>query len=359
MMTTGQIPEHRAVEGVIVAMAMTMTTAGGRRTRRAVQKGPGKGRVQRMGRGTRTERKVRKGWGRERVQGKVLLKKTPGGEDFSRAVAVQKEMYDTDSDTEGLLERVYLEPEASPALSISSDDDSDSTKLDSKYDPELNPDVGMRMEDEVDAADGVDLDGDVDMERDCDDDEEEDEEKEDVEEAEQEDEDEEDDQEEDDGKEPRTLGQGKMVNTSADDVDTMVDGQPIVLPEPGQEMREHTPQQHPPAPTQRPQTPELCPRPRTLDTHPLSGLEYLGLVTLQEPHPAVPTLREPDAAGNSSVVDVVVDVDQQLLIESAGGDSLPDVHLRDDSLPDDPPLNDPLPDVPLPEARTDGSVSEE
>jgi len=33
-----------------------------------------------------------------------------------------------------------------------------------------------------------------------------------------------------------------MVNTSADDVDTMVDDQRIVLPEQGQEMQEHTPQ---------------------------------------------------------------------------------------------------------------------
>ena len=31
------------------------------------------------------------------------------------------------------------------------------------------------------------------------------------------------DQHEDDGKEPWTLGQGEMLNTSAGDVDTMVD----------------------------------------------------------------------------------------------------------------------------------------
>jgi hypothetical protein len=216
-------------------------------------------------------------------------------------------------------------------VSISSDDDTDSTESDGEYDSELDPDVDMRMEDDVDAPDGVDLDGDVDMERDGDDEEEEDEKKEDEEEEEV-------DEDEDDGKEPRTIGQGEMVNTSADDVDTMVDDQPIVLPEQGQEMREPRPQ--PPAPAPRPQTPEPRPRPRTPETHPLSGLEHLGLVTPQKPRPAVPTQREAEAAGNTSDVDV----DQQLLIESAGGDSLPDV---------------PLPDVPLPEARPDGSVGEE
>ena len=63
-------------------------------------------------------------------------------------------------------------------------------------------------------------------------------------------------------------------------------------------------------------------------------------MTPQKPRPAVPTQQEAEVAGNTS--DVVVD--QQRLIESAGGDSLPDV---------------PLPDVPLPEARPDGSVGEE
>jgi len=46
-------------------------------------------------------------------------------------------------------------------------------------------------------------------------------------------------------------------------------------------------------------------------------------------------------------------VDQQLLIESAGGNSLPDVPLPDVPLPDVP-----LPDAPLPEARPHGSVGE-
>jgi len=108
--------------------------------------------------------------------------------------------------------------------------------------------------------------------------------------VEEEDENEEEDQDEDDGQEPRTLGQGDMVNTSADDVDTMVDNQPIVLPEQGQEMREHTPRPQPPAPAPRPQTPEPRPRPQPPEPHPLSGLGHVGLVTAQKPPTAVPTL---------------------------------------------------------------------
>jgi len=48
----------------------------------------------------------------------------------------------------------------------------------------------------------------------------------------------------------------------------------------------------------------------------------------------VPNLRDAEAAANTSDVDVNVDVDQQLLIESAGGDSHPDVPLTDVPLPD-------------------------
>jgi len=128
------------------------------------------------------------------------------------------------------------------SVSISSDDVTDSTEeLDSKYDLEHHPDGDMFMEDDVDALYGIHLDGDLDMERDGDDEEEEDEGKEDEEEEEEEEEDEEVEEEEeeeedevedeDDGKKTRTFGQGEMVNTSADDVDTMVDNQPLVLPE--------------------------------------------------------------------------------------------------------------------------------
>ena len=65
-------------------------------------------------------------------------------------------------------------------------------------------------------------------------------------------------------------------------------------------------------------------------------------MTPQKPRPAVPTLQEAEAAGNT--LDVDVDVNEQLVIKSAGGDSLPDV---------------PVPDVPLPEVLPNGSVGEE
>jgi len=76
-------------------------------------------------------------------------------------------MYKSDSNMEGYRERVYLEPEALPALSSASDDDTDtaeesSTKYDSKHDVE----VDMCMEDDVDTPDGVDLDCSVDIEMD-------------------------------------------------------------------------------------------------------------------------------------------------------------------------------------------------
>ena len=77
MMTTGQILVRRAVERAVMAMAITMTTARVRRTRRAVRKRLGKGREQRMGRGKgrrlRTGRGKGRGRGRETVMGKVLL----------------------------------------------------------------------------------------------------------------------------------------------------------------------------------------------------------------------------------------------------------------------------------------------
>ena len=53
------------------------------------------------------------------------------------------------------------------------------------------------------------------------------------------------------------IGQGEMVNTSADDGDTMVDDEPTVLPEQGQQMRKHTPWPQPPVPAPRPHTRSL------------------------------------------------------------------------------------------------------
>jgi len=225
-------------------------------------------------------------------------------------------------------------------MSISSEQNTDSTESDGEYDSKHDPDQDMCMEDDVDAPDGVDLDGDVDMEKDGDDEEEEDEDEDDKAEEQEKQEEEDEDDDEDDGNEPRTISQGRMVNTSADNVDTMLDYQPIVLPEQGEEMREHTPRPQPPVLAPLPPTPESRPRPRMPESNPLSRLEDLGLVTPQKPRPAVPSPRKAEAAGYT----LDVDVDQQLLSKSAGGDSLPDI---------------PLPDVPLPEVRWDGSVAEE
>jgi hypothetical protein len=97
MMTTGWILERRVVEAAVFAMTTTMTLARLRRTRRVVTNGPGKEREQRTGRGKG------RGRGRETVKGKVLLNKPQGGDDISRAIALQlqKERYETDSDMEG------------------------------------------------------------------------------------------------------------------------------------------------------------------------------------------------------------------------------------------------------------------
>jgi len=225
-------------------------------------------------------------------------------------------------------------------LAISPNDDTGSTTSDGEYDSELDPNVDMPMEDDVDTPDSIDLDWVVDMERQVDNEEEEDEEEEDGKEEKEVDEDEKEDKDEDDGKEPQMVGQGKMLNTSTDDVDTTVDNQPIVLPEQGQEIPEHIPRPQPLAPGPRPQTVEPCPQPQTLETHPLCGLEHVWLVTLQNHLLAVPTVREAEAARNTSEVHV----DQQMLSKSATGDRLPHVS---------------LPDAPLAEERLQGSVGKE
>ena len=192
-----------------------------------------------------------KGKGQGNGKGKGIIKQTPGGDDISRAVALQlqEEMYEADLDTEGELERVYWDPEVSPAVSIASDNETVSTKeLGGKYDSEHDSNVDMHMADDVDALDGIDLDRNVDMERDGNDEEKEDDEEEDEKEEEDEDEEEEEEEEEEED----------------------------------------------------------------------------------------------------------VDVDQQLLGESAGGDSIPNTPLPDIPLP-----NVPLPNVPRPEACPVGSVGEE
>jgi len=316
------------------------------------------------GKGKQKQMEKGKGQGRGYGQGKGSVGQSPGGDNISRAVALQLQtaMYKADSDTVGYVEWFCWEPEVSPAVTISSGDDTDSTEeSDGEYDSEHDSHVNMLVEDEVDAPYGTDLDCNVDMERDCndvekedeqeEDEHEEDEEKEDEqeeemeEEEEEEEENEEEDEDEDDGKDPQTIGQREMVNALANDVGTMVEDQPMVLPDQGQEMCEHTqwPQLLGPAPY--PQTAEPRRWPQTTETHTLGGRECSRLVTPQKPHPVRPTQRGAEAARNTSVVDM----DQQLLSESTGGSSLPDVPLP----------NVALPEVPLPQVRPDGSVGQE
>jgi len=118
------------------------------------------------------------------------------------------------------------------------------------------------------------------------------------------DEEEDEDEDEDNGKEPRTIGQGEIVNTSADDAHMMIGDEPTVLPEQGQELREHTLPPQPLGPAPQPQTPEPRPQPQTPETHTLIGLAFWGLVTPQWPRQATPTVREAEAAGNTSDVNV-------------------------------------------------------
>jgi hypothetical protein len=121
----------------------------------------------------------------------------------------------------------------------------------------------MGMEDDVDTPDRVEFDIEVHMEWDADYNAEEDEvtEDEEEEEEEEEEEDEEEDEDEGDDKEPQTIGQGEIVNTSADHIGTIVNIQPIVLPEQGQHIRKHSPQSQHLAHAQRSETPEPRPRP--------------------------------------------------------------------------------------------------
>jgi len=113
----------------------------------------------------------------------------------------------------------------------------------------------MCIENDVETPYAVDFDGDLDIEWDGDDEEEEDEEeKEEEKEEEEEEEEEEEDEDEDDCKEPQTIGQWEMENSSADGIDTMVHDRPIGLPEQGQEMHEDSRRPQPPVPAPQPQT---------------------------------------------------------------------------------------------------------
>jgi hypothetical protein len=102
-----------------------------------------------------------------------------------------------------------LEPEALPAVSISSNDETNTTEdTDFQYDSAHDYDVDVGMEDDAEAPHGVNLDCNVDVERHSNYETEEDEEEEDEEEVNEEEvnEEEEEDEYEDDGKEPRTFG---------------------------------------------------------------------------------------------------------------------------------------------------------
>jgi hypothetical protein len=77
-------------------------------------------------------------------------------------------------DKEGKLEQVYLDMEASPAVSGSLYDASESTVQDFEIASESDSDASPRIQD--DAPNAVELDGDVNIARNCDDEEDEQEE---------------------------------------------------------------------------------------------------------------------------------------------------------------------------------------
>jgi hypothetical protein len=91
-------------------------------------KGTRKGNGRKVGKGKWKATEDGKGKGRGKGKGngigKGIVKHTPAGDDIICAVALQLqiEMSEEDLDKDGELERVYSEPDASPAASISSDD---------------------------------------------------------------------------------------------------------------------------------------------------------------------------------------------------------------------------------------------
>jgi hypothetical protein len=158
-------------------------------------------------------------------------------------------------------------------------------------------------------------------------------------------------------KEPRTIVQREMINSGANTADTMMDNRPIVLPAHDQEMREHKPLPQPVVPPTRLQCSERHPRPRSLETQTRSGLETLRVLTPQKPRSVSPSLLEAEADRNT----YDVDVEQLLLGQLAGGDSLPDDRLPHVPLPNVLHSNGRLPDIrlvdySLPEAHPDGLV---
>jgi len=82
MLRTARIPEHRAVEGAVLVMAISITTVRVGRNSRAVRNRPRKGKEQQMGRGKGRRLRMGKGKGKgrgsEMVMAKVLLNKPQG-----------------------------------------------------------------------------------------------------------------------------------------------------------------------------------------------------------------------------------------------------------------------------------------
>jgi hypothetical protein len=140
----------------------TLGGAKGIRKWKRTMNGKGKGKATEDGKGQG------KGKGKGNGKRKGIVIHTPGGDNISRAIVLQlqKEMSERDVNTEGQQERVYSELEVSPAISMSSDDDTDSTESDGEYDSKPDSDVDMWMEDDVHAPDAIDLDGNVDMDKD-------------------------------------------------------------------------------------------------------------------------------------------------------------------------------------------------
>jgi hypothetical protein len=121
---------------------------------------------------------------------------------------------------------------------MSPDDNSHQTlESDSEYDTEHHSNLYSHFEDDGEAPHSIDLPGDVNMETNFVTDYEEEEEEE---EEQEEDVDKEKGVNGDDGKEPQTIGQEEMVNSSVHDVDTTIDYQPIMIRKQGEEMGEHT-----------------------------------------------------------------------------------------------------------------------
>ena len=95
------------VEGAILLMAMTMTTAKGEEDTQGSEKGTGNEKGTKNATGKRKGKGKGKGKGngkgKRNGKGTGIVEQSPEGDDISRAIALQlkKEMYEADLDTEG------------------------------------------------------------------------------------------------------------------------------------------------------------------------------------------------------------------------------------------------------------------